>query len=127
MTITCKDMLAAARIAVPSIDAAAAIGEIGSGVVTLPFIYPVVQHFNINATRFGIIIVKLIAMDVMTPPVGMNVFAVMSAVNDMETTFRHVVVGVIPFLIMEAFVLGLLIAFPELPLSLWLPRQMLAG
>ncbi len=92
-------------------------------VVTLPFIYPVVQHLNIDPIWFGIIIVKLIEMDVMTPPVGMNLFAVMSAVNDPKTTFRHVVVGVVPFLIMEAFVLGLLIAFPEL--SLWLPRQML--
>jgi tripartite ATP-independent transporter DctM subunit len=91
-------------------------------VVTLPFVFPVVQHFQIDPIWFGIILVKLVEISVITPPVGMNLFAVMSAV-DRDTKFGHVVRGCIPFIVLEAGVLALLIAYPQL--STWLPQQML--
>ena len=90
-------------------------------VVTLPFVFPAVQHFDINPIWFGIVLVKLIEISVITPPIGLNLFAVMSAVDD-DTSFWHLVKGVIPFLIMEFIVLALLIAFPAL--ATWLPTQM---
>ncbi|MCL4765855.1 MAG: TRAP transporter large permease [Hyphomicrobiaceae bacterium] len=91
-------------------------------IVTLPFVFPAVVHFNIDPIWFGIILVKLVEISVVTPPVGMNLFAVLGAV-DAETNFGHVVRGVTPFILLEIIVLALLIAFPEL--SLWLPRQMM--
>ena len=91
-------------------------------VVTLPFIYPVTQRLGIDAVWFGIVLVKLIEISVITPPVGMNLFAVMSAV-DGKARFSHMVRGVLPFIALELLVLGLLIAFPQL--VLWLPQQML--
>lgn len=91
-------------------------------VVTLPFVFPVVQHFDIDPIWFGIILVKLIEISVITPPVGLNLFAVMGAV-DSQTRFSHVVRGVVPFIAMEMVVLALLIMFPEI--ALWLPERMM--
>lgn len=93
-------------------------------VVTLPFVYPITQRLGIDGVWFGIVLVKLIEISVITPPVGMNLFAVMSAVDE-KTKFMHVVRGVIPFIGLELIVLGLLIAFPEL--VMWLPQQMLSN
>jgi tripartite ATP-independent transporter DctM subunit len=91
-------------------------------IVTLPFIFPVVLHYKIDPIWFGIVLVKLVEIAVITPPVGLNLFAVMSVV-DKKTTWRHLVVGVTPFIVLEIFVLGLLIAFPDL--ATWLPKQMI--
>jgi tripartite ATP-independent transporter DctM subunit len=93
-------------------------------VVTLPFLFPVVVALDIDPIWFGIVLVKLIEISVVTPPVGINLFAVLGAVGR-EATFRHVAVGVIPFIFLDLIVLGLLIAFPEL--ATWLPEQMIAG
>lgn len=91
-------------------------------VVTLPFVFPVVSKLGIDPIWFGIVLVKLVEISVVTPPVGMNLFAVMSAV-DPQTRFSHVARGVLPFIGLEMIVLGLLIAYPQL--VTWLPQQML--
>jgi C4-dicarboxylate transporter DctM subunit len=91
-------------------------------IVTLPFVFPAVIHYHIDPIWFGIVLVKLVEIAVITPPVGLNLFAVMSVV-DKETTWRHLVIGVTPFIGLEIIVLGLLIAYPEL--ATWLPRQMI--
>lgn len=91
-------------------------------VVTLPFVFPVVTKLGIDPIWFGIILVKLVEISVVTPPVGMNLFAVMSAV-DAQTRFSHVAKGVIPFIGLELGVLGLLISYPSI--VTWLPQQML--
>jgi tripartite ATP-independent transporter DctM subunit len=91
-------------------------------IVTLPFIFPAVMHYQIDPIWFGIVLVKLVEIAVITPPVGLNLFAVMSVV-DKQTTWRDLIVGVTPFIGLEVIVLGLLIAFPEL--ATWLPKQMI--
>jgi tripartite ATP-independent transporter DctM subunit len=91
-------------------------------VVTLPFVFPVVQKLGIDPIWFGIVLVKLVEISVITPPVGMNLFAVMSAVDD-KTKFSHVALGVMPFIGFEFVVLILLVLYPEL--VTWLPQQML--
>ena len=93
-------------------------------VVTLPFLFPVVVALNIDPIWFGIVLVKLIEISVVTPPVGINLFAVMGAVAG-RADFRHVATGVIPFIFLDLIVLGMLIAFPEL--ATWLPKQMING
>ena len=93
-------------------------------VVTLPFLFPVVVELNIDPIWFGIVLVKLIEISVVTPPIGINLFAVMGAVGK-EASFKDVCIGVIPFIILDLIVLALLIIFPEL--ATWLPKQMIAG
>jgi len=90
-------------------------------VVTLPFLYPVTVALGIDPIWFGIVLVKLIEISVITPPVGINLFAVMSAVGE-HASVRHVYLGVLPFILFDLLVLGLLIAFPQL--VTWLPQRM---
>lgn len=91
-------------------------------IVTLPFVFPAVIHYQIDPIWFGIVLVKLIEIAVITPPVGLNLFAVMSVV-DKETKWSHLVRGVTPFIGFELVVLGLLVGFPEL--ATWLPSKMI--
>lgn len=91
-------------------------------IVTLPFIFPAAMQFDVDPIWFGILIVKLVEIAVITPPVGLNLFAVMSVV-DRETTWSHLIRGVTPFIVLEIIVLAILVAFPEI--STWLPRRML--
>ncbi len=93
-------------------------------IVTLPFLFPVVTALEIDPIWFGIVLVKLIEISVVTPPVGINLFAVLGAVGK-DADFRHVALGVIPFIFFDLIVLALLIIFPEL--ATWLPKQMIQG
>ena len=60
----------------------------------------------------------------MTPPVGINLFAVMGAVGK-QATFSDVYKGVIPFILFDLVVLALLIWLPGL--ATWLPERMIAS
>lgn len=90
-------------------------------VVTIPFLFPLAMQTDVDPIWFGIFIVKLIEISVITPPVGLNLFAVMSAVDE-DTHFGHIVGGVMPFLVIDIVLLFLLVAFPEL--ATWLPDLM---
>ena len=91
-------------------------------VVTLPFLFPISQEVGVNPIWFGIIVVKLIEISVITPPIGLNLFAVQSAAGP-DTSFGMIVRGVIPFLVIEFLLLIALIAFPAI--SLWLPGTLM--
>jgi tripartite ATP-independent transporter DctM subunit len=91
-------------------------------VVTLPFLFPVVVALKIDPIWFGIIIVKLVEMSTVTPPVGVNLFAVLGAAGK-GTDFKQVAAGVMPFIALELIVLALLVIFPGI--STWLPDQMM--
>lgn len=91
-------------------------------VVTLPFFFPVVLALDIDPIWFGIVLVKLIEISVITPPVGINLFAVLSAVGT-RASFQNVVKGVTPFILFDIVVLALLIMYPQI--ATWLPDQMI--
>lgn len=93
-------------------------------VMTLPFVYPMVTSLGYDGVWFGVIMVKLVELAVLTPPVGMNLFAVIGAAEG-KVTLTDIYRGIFPFIVIEAIVLILLIAFPGL--SLWLPQQMFAN
>ena len=90
-------------------------------VLTLPFLYPIAKSLGIDGIWFGVLVVKLIEVAAISPPVGLNLFAVLAASGGKvgaERLYR----GVIPFLLMDAVVLALLLAFPAI--STWLPALM---
>ena len=82
-------------------------------VITLPFLHPISKALGIDGIWFGVLVIKLIEIAAITPPVGLNLFAVMSAAKG-QLQSRELFMGVIPFLIMEAFILALMIAFPSI-------------
>lgn len=91
-------------------------------VITVPFIYPTVKALGLDPIWFGIIIVKLIEIAAITPPVGINLFAVLS-VSGGTVSAAAMFRGIFPFVILELMVLALLLAFPEI--STFLPGVML--
>lgn len=93
-------------------------------VVTVPFIHPIIVSLGFDPIWFGIVLIKLIEIGVLTPPVGLNLFAVLSA-SDGEVTSGQLFRGIMPFFLTECGVLTLLIAAPEI--TLWLPRAMIGG
>ena len=83
--------------------------------LTIPLLFPAVQALGINPIWFGIIVVRLNEIGLITPPIGLNVFVISGALNvPIGTVFR----GILPFLIADFFHLALLIAVPEISLFL---------
>jgi tripartite ATP-independent transporter DctM subunit len=94
--------------------------EIYSAVTfTIPIIYPVIVALGFDPIWFGVIIVLIIEMGLVTPPVGINVFILSGMTGiPLETIFR----GIVPFFIAMIVCVFLLVIFPEI--ALFLPRTM---
>lgn len=88
--------------------------------ITTPILLPTVLALNWNPIWFGVLMVANIEMAVITPPVGLNLYALASISDsvDMETILR----GTLPYVLVEFVGLLVLIAFPQI--SLWLPGLM---
>jgi len=86
-------------------------------VVTIPIIVPLVVAQGFDPIWFGILMIVLIEMALITPPVGLNLYVVHGARQTGSMT--DVMIGVIPYALMMLAMAGLLIRFPEL--ALWLP------
>ena len=89
-------------------------------VITLPFLYPISQALGINEIWFAIVILKLIEIAAITPPVGLNLFAVLGAAP--EVSSRDLFRGVVPFIVIDLVVLALFFLVPEI--VTWLPDTM---
>lgn len=98
------------------------IDPISMMVMTVPFVYPLVTALGFDAIWFGIIMVKMVEIAAVTPPVGINLYAVLSA-SEGRLTSRELFVGVLPFVLLDLVILALLIAFPVI--TLILPRTMM--
>jgi len=90
-------------------------------VMTVPFVYPVIISLGMDPIWFAIILTKMIEIAVITPPVGLNLFAVVSAARGQVST-GDLFYGILPFVCMEVVILIILIVFPGL--STWLPNTM---
>lgn len=79
--------------------------------ILAPVMMPVVVAAGIDPVYFGVIFVMVCAVSLLTPPVGvvLNVVAGVSKVG-----FVGIVRGVLPFLLAELLIIGLLLAFPQL-------------
>jgi len=91
-------------------------------VMTVPFIFPVIQGYGLDPIWFGVVLCKLIEIAVITPPVGLNLFAVVSA-SDGRVSIGDMYVGILPFVAIELVVLLILILFPAI--STYLPATMM--
>ena len=89
------------------------VNSISMMVMTLPVVFPLVTGLGYDPVWFGIVVVKLAELGTITPPVGINLYAVASSGKDMIRV-GDVMRGIWPFLIMEMIVLALLLAFPAL-------------
>jgi tripartite ATP-independent transporter DctM subunit len=85
-------------------------------VLTVPVIYPVVAKLGFDPIWFGVIIVLVSEMGVITPPVGVNVYVIKGIAPDipLETIFK----GIFPFLIAILVCTGIVMLFPRIALIL---------
>ena len=90
-------------------------------VATIPLTYPVVTTLGVDPIWFGIFIVIMCELGLITPPVGMNLFVVQGIRPD-RGSVSDVIQGAIPYAIIMILFTGLLMAFPEL--ATWLPEKM---
>ena len=89
----------------------------GAMLITLPVFLPVLGAQDISLVWFGVLVVKLLEVGMITPPVGLNVFVIRNVAAAHVTTVQ-VFKGVIPFIIADVFVVALVIAVPALVLFL---------
>ena len=96
---------------------------IGMLLLTLPVVYPAVIGLGYDPIWFGIIVVKMAEICLITPPIGLNCFVVNGVRPDipLNKVFR----GVAPFFIADVVTIAVLIAFPQI--VTWLPQMMSMG
>ncbi|MCM0613207.1 TRAP transporter large permease [Marinobacter sediminum] len=88
--------------------------------LTVPFLAPVATSLGFDMVWFGILVVTVAEIGLITPPIGMNLFVVQATQPGL--TQRMVVRGILPFIIADIVRLAILVAVPAL--SLWLPAMM---
>lgn len=86
--------------------------------LTIPIFFPLVQAMGYDPVWFGILIVVVVEIGLITPPIGVNLFVIRSVVPDvpMATMIR----GVVPFIVADLIRVLLIAAVPAV--TLWLPH-----
>ncbi len=84
--------------------------------LTVPVFFPVVAALGFDAVWFGVVIVVITEIALITPPIGLNIFVLTAAYRgvEMTTVFR----GIVPFLGAQGACLALFVAVPDLVLFL---------
>jgi len=89
-------------------------------VLTLPIVVPIMKALNYDLIWFGVLMVIVLEMGLISPPVGINVFVVKGLVPDVPLT--QVFAGIMPFWLAMIVCLALIIAFPQI--ALFIPQTM---
>ncbi len=85
-------------------------------VATIPIVVPIIVELGYDKLWFGILMIILVEMALITPPVGLNLYVVQAVRT--KGRFIDVMVGVIPYALVMLFMVALLIAFPSIALFL---------
>jgi tripartite ATP-independent transporter DctM subunit len=93
---------------------------IGMLLLTLPVVYPAVIALGYDSIWFGIIVVKMAEVCLITPPIGLNCFVVNGVRPDISLT--QVFRGIAIFFVADVLTIAVLFAFPEI--VTWLPDLM---
>jgi C4-dicarboxylate transporter DctM subunit len=94
--------------------------ELAIVLLTIPVFFPVIVGLGFDPIWFGILIVTIVEIGMISPPVGLNLFVINSLLPQVKLTTIYR--GVWPFVMADVVRLGILIAFPVI--SLWLPGFM---
>jgi len=98
----------------------AAMEELSMVLLTLPVFFPLVVSLGFDPVWFGIVIVLVVMIGLISPPVGMNMFVVRNMLPELSTA--TIFKGVMPFVYTLVAVLALLVAFPQI--ALFLPQAL---
>lgn len=89
-------------------------------ILTIPIVFPLIMQLGFDPIWFGVIVVMVVELALITPPVGMNVYVIKGVSKDVSlgTIFK----GVSPFILTDVVRLTILVLFPAL--ILFLPNRM---
>ncbi len=90
-------------------------------VLTLPIVHPLIIELGFDPIWFGVVMVIVLEMGLISPPVGINVFVVKGIAEDVP--MRQIFIGILPFWIAMVVCMVSLIAFPQI--ALFLPNTMI--
>ena len=88
--------------------------------ITLPIVEPILTGLGINLIWYGVILILLTEVGMLTPPVGFNLYVMLGLVKG--STIVEVVRSTLPFLVILLIGIGIFTVFPQL--ILWLPSTM---
>ena len=88
--------------------------------LTVPIFFPIVVALGFDPVWFGVIVVMVVEMGLISPPIGMNVFIIKGMAPDV--TLAQLYRGVVPFVIAQIVLIALMILFPAI--ATWLPGTM---
>lgn len=97
------------------------LDPVGIIMICTPVFVPVIESLGFSPLWFGVLFIMNMEMGYLTPPFGFNLFY-MKAIAPDGTTMPDIYRSVIPFVLLQALALALVILFPAL--ALWLPSLM---
>ncbi|MBX3576691.1 MAG: TRAP transporter large permease subunit [Rhizobiaceae bacterium] len=89
----------------------------GAMLVTLPVLLPVLHHQGIDLVWFGVFLVKMLEIGMITPPLGMNVFVIRNVASQ-YATLGQIFRGVALFFLADLVVIAIIVAWPGIVLLL---------
>lgn len=92
--------------------------------LTIPIVFPIVLSLGYDAVWFGIVIVSVVEIGLITPPIGMNLFIIQNVAGG-EIRQSDIMRGILPFILADVLRLVILLAFPMI--ALYLPLLMRGG
>jgi C4-dicarboxylate transporter, DctM subunit len=88
--------------------------------LTIPIFYPIIVKMGFDPIWFGVLVVRVVEIGLITPPIGLNVFIIRGVAKDISTF--EIFSGVTPFFVADIVCVFLLVVFPQI--SLFLPSLM---
>ncbi|MEH6829554.1 MAG: TRAP transporter large permease [Sulfitobacter sp.] len=98
------------------------LDPIGIMVLTLPLMIPLVESYDLNLIWFGVVVIKLLEIGLITPPVGLNVFVIANVVGR-DAPVGTIFAGITRFLSVDIIVLILIMSFPVISLLIPMAAQ----
>lgn len=86
--------------------------------LTVPIFFPIITDLGFDPIWFGIIVVMVVELGLITPPIGMNVFVIKGMAPDVKLS--SIYKGVVPFVIAQFVLIILVFLIPDI--ALWLPE-----
>jgi C4-dicarboxylate transporter DctM subunit len=87
--------------------------------LTVPIFFPIITDLGFDPVWFGIIVVMVVELGLITPPIGMNVFVIKGMMPDVKLS--SIYKGVIPFVIAQFILIIMVFLIPDI--ALWLPES----
>jgi TRAP-type C4-dicarboxylate transport system permease large subunit len=88
--------------------------------LTIPIVYPVISQLGFDGIWFGVIVILMCELALITPPVAFNIYVVKGVAD--HISLEDITKGIIPFYAVIVLIIAILIAFPQI--TLFLPNLM---